>query len=358
MKLTVSNISGKELSLVKTTLSSGDSITVYVPDEVYLGQEILTDAVEKLIWDDLQAFETAGYISITAVPQEGSGELALANGKIFIGDGSGIAIENAVSGDVTISNVGVTTIGAKKVVNTMIAAAAGTALVGTKTAGNVTALDCSASGALAIGQGAGETMVAHALSGDVTMDNDGVTAIGADKVLKTMVKDYELDYSNVAIANGKVLVGDGSGHAVEQALGADATLVSTKVTLSNAQLKALHTTAIEVIPAPGANKIVEVATLLIKHIYATAAFTVAGDSDFVCRYVDATGVICTQEIEGTGVFDQVADTYTNGRNKINVIASAAQIVNTAVVIHNTGTELADGGGTADVWVHYRVYDVA
>lgn len=39
----------------------------------------------------------------------------LANGSIFIGNGSSVATAQAVTGDITISNTGVTTIGAKKV---------------------------------------------------------------------------------------------------------------------------------------------------------------------------------------------------------------------------------------------------
>ncbi len=351
MKLIVSNISGKELSLVKTTLKSGDSIIMYVPDEVYLGQEILTDAVEKMLWDDIHAFETAGYVTITAVPQGGSGELALANGKVFIGNASNIAIENAVSGDVTISNVGVTAIGAKKVANTMIAAAAGTVLVGTKTSGDVTKLDCSTAGALAIGQGAGETVAAHALSGDVTMNKDGVTAIGANKV----------DYSKVALANGKVLIGDSSGHAIEEVLSNIATYVTVKVSLTNAQVKALATTAIQVVAAPGANKVAEVVTALLRLNAGTNVLTCDVGDDLAFRWVDASGVICSQPIETTGFIDQAATTYTNGRQKINAIATVAQCVNQPVMVHNTGSNFAGNAAndaTLDVWIHYRIYDVA
>uniref|UniRef100_UPI0040478540 hypothetical protein n=1 Tax=Algoriphagus sp. TaxID=1872435 RepID=UPI0040478540 len=45
----------------------------------------------------------------------------LANGKIYLGNGSNVATEVTISGDVTINNAGVTTIGASKVVSSMIA---------------------------------------------------------------------------------------------------------------------------------------------------------------------------------------------------------------------------------------------
>lgn len=184
----------------------------------------------------------------------------------------------------------------------------------------------------ATGKGAAQT-----LSGDVTVDNAGVTTLG--------------------LTEDNIHVGDGSNEAQPQPLENYATY-EAHATISNGELLALETTAIEVVAAPGANKVIEIASVLLRHNYDTAAFTVAGDSDLVLRYVDAAGVIATQSIEGTGVLDQVADTYTNGRPKADIIATVAQLVDQAVVIHNTGTSLADGGGTLDVWVRYRIVDVS
>ncbi len=48
------------------------------------------------------------------------GDIALADGKILIGDATGKGVANTPSGDVTITNAGVTAIGANKVVTAMI----------------------------------------------------------------------------------------------------------------------------------------------------------------------------------------------------------------------------------------------
>jgi len=109
-----------------------------------------------------------------------------ADGAILIGNGT-TAAAKTTSGDVKIDNTGAMTIQAKAVKNTMIAAAAGTVLVGTKTSGDVTALDTSVEGAIVIGQGAGETCAAAVLTGDVTMTKAGLTAIGAGKVTSSML---------------------------------------------------------------------------------------------------------------------------------------------------------------------------
>lgn len=113
---------------------------------------------------------------------------AKTDANILLGDGTTLA-SVAMSGHVKIVKSGATTIQAKAVANTMIAAAAGTVLVGTKTSGDVTTLDNSAAGAIVIGQGAGETCIAAALTGDITMTKAGLTAIGAGKVTSAMWSD-------------------------------------------------------------------------------------------------------------------------------------------------------------------------
>jgi len=128
---------------------------------------------------------TTGSVIIGAA-SKGSALDMKADGAILIGNGT-TATAKTTSGDAKIANDGLITIQAKAVKNTMIAAAAGTVLVGTKTSGDVTALDTSAEGAIVIGQGAGETCAAAALTGDVTMTKGGVTAIGAGKVTSAML---------------------------------------------------------------------------------------------------------------------------------------------------------------------------
>lgn len=93
------------------------------------------------------------------------GDLALEDGKMIIGNSSGKAVANAVTGDVTISNAGVTAIGAKKVADVQMAIANGKIVIG----------DSGGAGA------------AQILTGDVTMNASGVTIIGAGKVTSSML---------------------------------------------------------------------------------------------------------------------------------------------------------------------------
>jgi len=111
----------------------------------------------------------AGSITSTEIAAKGvsAANLALANTKIAIGSTAGGGVAYALTGDVTMSNGGVTAIGAKKVLATMTAIANTKVLVGST----------------------GGVGVAYALSGDVTMSNAGAVTIGAKKVVSTMVSE-------------------------------------------------------------------------------------------------------------------------------------------------------------------------
>lgn len=112
---------------------------------------------------------------------------ALTDAYILVGNVSNVATGVAVSGDVTISNSGVTAIGADKVTNTMLAnMTQGTVKVG-GAANAPTDLDAKTDKYILIGDGTDITSVA--VSGDITISNLGVVAIGATKVIDTMIND-------------------------------------------------------------------------------------------------------------------------------------------------------------------------
>lgn len=110
---------------------------------------------------------------------------ALADGKVIVGNGSGVATDVAMSGDVTIGNTGATTIGADKVTNTKLAnITRGSVKVGG--ASNApTDLAAKATGNILVGDATDIKSVA--MSGDVTIIADGTMTIGANKVTLGML---------------------------------------------------------------------------------------------------------------------------------------------------------------------------
>jgi hypothetical protein len=108
-----------------------------------------------------------------------SGGLAdtLQSANIFVGNSSNIATGVAVTGDITMSDTGVVGIAAGAIVNADINAAAAIAF---------SKLAALPSAQILVGS-AGNVATAVAMSGDVTITNAGVTAIGAGKVLLAML---------------------------------------------------------------------------------------------------------------------------------------------------------------------------
>lgn len=149
----------------------------------------------------------------------------LADGRIFVGNVSNVATAVAVTGDVTVTNAGVTAIGLNKVLDTMIRQSAGLSVVGNTTNSTANVADITAgtdnfvlrrsgtalsfgllvnanidaAAAIAFSKlaalnsanimvgSAGNVATSVAVTGDVTISNAGVTAIGNAKVTNAML---------------------------------------------------------------------------------------------------------------------------------------------------------------------------
>lgn len=101
-----------------------------------------------------------------------SGQLALGNGLIYVGNPSNVAAAVSMSGDITISNLGLTAISAGVIVNTDISASAAIAY---------SKLAALPSAQILVGS-AGNVATAVAMSGDATIIASGALTIGAGAV--------------------------------------------------------------------------------------------------------------------------------------------------------------------------------
>lgn len=130
-----------------------------------------------------------------------------------------------------------------------------------------------------------------------------------------------------------------------------------EVTLTATQVKALATTPITLVAAPGAGKVIHFLGAQLKLDYGGSnAFSEAGDNLGI-KYTDASGVQVCTTIECTGFIDQTADTYTNAVPSADAIVAATGAENQALVLDNLGSNFA--GNAADdntlvVSVLYRV----
>jgi predicted DNA-binding antitoxin AbrB/MazE fold protein len=123
-----------------------------------------------------QTDATAGYYYYNGASwnQLGSTAISLSQGKVFIGNIDNNAAEQNITGDITISEAGVTSIGFAKVTNDMLS-------------GSITSDKMAISqGKILIGNAWGGASE-HSITGDVTLNETGVTSIGSAKVTNDML---------------------------------------------------------------------------------------------------------------------------------------------------------------------------
>ena len=132
---------------------------------------------------------------------------AITAGQVLLGNASNVATPTAISGDITVNSSGVTAIGAGVIVNADVST--GAAIAHSKLA-NITA------GQVMLGN-ASNVPTATALSGDVTVNSSGVTAIGSGVIVDADISaSAEIAVSKLADgAARQLLQTDAAGTGVE-----------------------------------------------------------------------------------------------------------------------------------------------
>lgn len=133
-----------------------------------------------------------------------------------------------------------------------------------------------------------------------------------------------------------------------------------KVSLTNAQIKAMRATPVTLVAAPGASKFVEFVSAVLKLTAGTEVLTETIDN-MAIKYTNGTGLAVSGTIESTGFIDQAANTYTNAQPASDAIAAATGVENQALVLHNTGDGEFAGNASADatmaVYINYIEHTV-
>ena len=147
---------------------------------------------------------------------------ALTSGNILVGNASNVATSVAVSGDVTITNTGVTAIASGVIVNADINTSAGIALskLATSTAGNIIVYNSSG------------VPTAVAETGDVTISDTGVTAIASGVIVDADINaSAGIALSKLATSTaGNIIVYNSSGVPTAVTETGDITISDTGVT--------------------------------------------------------------------------------------------------------------------------------
>lgn len=124
--------------------------------------------------------------------------------------------------------------------------------------------------------------------------------------------------------------------------------------LTAANIIAMSAAPVTLIAAPGANKVVIIEDILFKMTRTATAFTGGGALEF--RFTDGSGAKVSADIAAAVVTTGGAGTELN--RVAHVVASQTPVANAPIVITNATAPFADGTGTAEVFIKYRVVDIS
>ncbi len=219
------------------------------------------------------------------------------NAYIGIGDGTDYK-SVPVTGDITITNAGVTAIGASKVTRAMW-----------------TALN---SGRFVLGNGS-NAATDVTMSGDVTMSNAGVTTIGAGKVTPSMLSG--------AVSPVKV-----------------ATL-----SINSAAILALNSTPLQILAAQGTGTTIIPLNAIAQVTFGSSAYTTHVELDL---YIDTAPAILAKI---TTALDAASSMTLQFQNQIGASGSGTQFVqNKGLFVTVPGGDPLAGDGTVFITLFYMV----
>jgi len=303
-----------------------------------------------------------------------SGGLAdtLQDGDIFVGNASNLATGVTPSGDITLTNAGVFGIAAGVIVNADVNAAAGIAY---------SKLAALPSADILVGS-AGNVATAVAMTGDIAITNTGVTSIQAGTIVNADVNAAAaIDFSKLAaLTSTNILVGSAGNVATSVAVTGDVTIGNTGVTaigankvlssmisplvekyiavpMTAANFKALYDTPLLMIAAGGANTLVVVKRAIVAMTFVSAAYAAGGVVGF--QYdstVHGAGVAATNT-EAAADFFAAASTafqFIGVSGNTVAISPFTTSVNKGIYLSNLTADFTTGDSTFVVHLWYSI----
>jgi hypothetical protein len=163
-----------------------------------------------------------------------------------------------------------------------------------------------------------------------------------------------LDENNEVIAS---LNNDGSTPSSPGQPGVAGLINKIKITLTAAQLNALKTTPVSLIPAPGANRFIQVLGITGRYLFGTTAFTLNAGTLKLFYGLVATAKALTADM--SALLTQVVNATTIGQAVLgNATLTDAQALNVDIEAGNDGAaNYTLGDGTVEFIIEYKIVQV-
>ena len=127
------------------------------------------------------------------------------------------------------------------------------------------------------------------------------------------------------------------------------------VTVTSAQILSLFTTAVPLVAAPGANKVLEFQRATISFIPATTPYTVGTATNLSIKYKDKTGIDVSTTRAVTGFIDQSTAQYSMFASVTTQLTLDANAVNQPLVLALLIANPTAGDGTFKIDIAYRTH---
>jgi hypothetical protein len=296
----------------------------------------------------------------------------LQSAHIFVGNSSNIATDRAMTGDISISNTGVTAIATGVIVNADVNASA---------AIDFSKLAALPSADILLGS-AGNVATATAMSGDVTITNTGVTSIAAGAITNAKVNAAAaIDFSKLAtLSSGNILVGSVANVATSTAVTGDVTISNAGVTaigankvlssmlsplvekyvavpMTAANFKALYDTPLLMVAAGGANTLIVLKRAVIAMTFVSADYAAGGVVGFQYDSTAHGAGVAASTTEAAADFFAAASTsfaFNGVSGNTVAIAPFTTTVNKGLYLSNLTQDFTTGDSTFVVHLWYSI----
>ena len=185
---------------------------------------------------------------------------------------------------------------------------------------------------------ASNVATAAAMSGDATLSNTGVLTIGAGAVTGSKIAANTVDYANIA---------------------PDVAATAT-VALTAAQVNGMYATPVQLLPAPGAGKLIIIDSILWDVAFVSAQYAAGGA--IAAQYgntIHGAGPAASATLAAATLNGVAASSFLGeaGSSTVLDVAKTASL-NTAVYISNASAAFTTGDSTVNLYIRYRIVSPA